>query len=52
MSEDMKEAARDPQGTVDETLAFWRELAREMMKQSPTVIEETAKQLIAVTWIL
>ena len=44
MSEEKKPA--DPQTVVDETRGFWRELARETIKNSAATIDETAKQLI------
>jgi hypothetical protein len=42
----------DPQSAVDETYKFWREIARETVKNSATSVEETAKQLITVIGIL
>jgi len=42
----------DPQSVVDETYKFWREMARDTVKNSAATIEETAKQLIAVISIL
>lgn len=47
-----KDQPRDPQSVVDETRAFWREVARETVKGSAAAIEETAKQLIGITAIL
>jgi len=44
--------AADPQSVVDETREFWREMARDVVKNSPAAIEETAKQLIGIAGIL
>ena len=48
--EEMKQ--RDPQSVIDETRAFWREVARETVKNSAATIDETAKQLIGIVGIL
>jgi hypothetical protein len=52
MTDDDKDLPRDARSLVDETRAFWRDLARETVKTSTTSIEETAKQLIGITAIL
>jgi hypothetical protein len=50
MSEEKRPS--DPQSIVDETREFWREMARNTVKNSSTAIEETAKHLIGITGIL
>lgn len=47
-----KDKPRDAQSLKDETRAFWHEVACEMVKGSTAAIDETAKQLIAITAIL
>ncbi len=52
MNQPGKDKPRDAQSVTDETRAFWREVARETVKGSTAAIDETAKQLIAITAIL
>jgi hypothetical protein len=42
----------DSQTVIDDMRKFWHEMARDVVKNSPTAIEETAKQLIAIAGIL
>lgn len=51
-SKESKDQPSNPQSVVDETRAFWREVACETVKHSATTIEETAKQLIGIAAIL
>ena len=46
------ESKSDPQSVVDETRKFWHSIAQDTIKNSASVIEETARQVIAVVAIL